>query len=604
MYEALIRKYDELADRLVPMGYGWYNISFGIVLSSIGRPLELVDLRKHEEKKTFPTSMMLPLKPNGASGIESAVGWGNVEQLLGIRAVSKTGPRKKREAQFHEHCRQKHEWQLQDVSGDAACALRGFFKAAHQTKAGRLLQESEHWDDVRAFGTNAVLLGCDRKPLVQYDHVQSALVDQSNTVQKEYARGSGKKQVVPIQQCVECGEEKPVAHKHPLVHGLPGGLCKPLITSNHETLQHFNRAPREAVGVCIECSLKLAAIMEYMLQRDSGNSYNMRWKSSKAENMKLLDDDLVLVYFQNRGNDGVDMLNAVFKGADELPEMLDPEAQIYIWGMRPHSGHRVVRCFSYEAKVKELHQRLQAWQEDLGTDHVPSLGKLVRQYFQTSSFLAAVEFDPQEVQLALLNVMLYADAVPFHMEQQLTELTLMEAHPITKKIPTYRRALLAMQFRRNNNMVITTETPLEKIPWPALFGMWVQLVAYANKCATPEKDKNQVESVLNEIYNQPMMMLSDLHNKLMGYIAILDKTRVKKETENEDRQAALAQYLRNRSGELLSYIPVEEGNPLHWGPTEQVQFLIGFSWAQANSWKKYETRKQSEQEQELEEKSA
>src|SRR4051794_19866696 len=122
---ALDRYYDRMAARneAEAPGYWRRKISFAIVLSTEGDPLDILELRRHAGKRLVPRLMEVPASEERSVNILPKLLWDNTAYVLG-----RTAGKDHRTAQEHASFKEAHLALLEGADDDGLVALRRFLE--------------------------------------------------------------------------------------------------------------------------------------------------------------------------------------------------------------------------------------------------------------------------------------------------------------------------------------------------------------------------------------------------------------------------------------------------------------------------------------------
>ena len=307
--QALNGYYDRMAARgeAESPGYSREKISFAIVLSNDGTPVDRVDLRDFNAKKPQPRLLEVPAAAKRTAGIQSNIFWDKSAYVLG-----RTAGEGHRTAQEHAAFKHANLARLAGSNDPGLVALRLFL---------------ESWVPARFDGTPFVPDMLDSNIVFQLDGDSQWLHqrDAARAVLAASAATGGK-----TDTCLVTGIEAPVRRLHPTIKGVEGAQSSgaALVSFNLDAFTSYGKDQGDNAPTSDASAFRYGAALNRMLDRTSrnrlprpvGDATVVFWAdaSGVGEDAAIAAEDLWAACFNPQADD-----------ADKLKEDAGEAAKLY-----------------------------------------------------------------------------------------------------------------------------------------------------------------------------------------------------------------------------------------------------------------------------------
>ncbi|TMV08066.1 type I-C CRISPR-associated protein Cas8c/Csd1 [Ruegeria sediminis] len=328
-------------------GFSTEKISFEMVISAVGHPLYLNDLRSHAGKRPAPVQMEVPQTVKRSSGIKPNLFWDKTAYVLGVTAVEDsdgqlTPGQGKRTADEHAAFAAMHCELLEGIDDDGLRALLAFLdKWKPEFFAARGFP-------VEALDQNIVFrLDGDTGPngaprfLHQRSSVLPLLVisDQRDSA-----------------LCLVTGKEAPLARLHPSIKGVMGAQSSgaSLVSFNDQAYESFGKSQGENAPVSEQAAFAYGTALNRLLAKDStrnlrvGDTTIAFWAEAETPEAAGFSEMLMSNAFSPPDEAAeANMLRAhvrkIAEGRAGGDPKFDPSTRVYLLGLAPNAARLSVR---------------------------------------------------------------------------------------------------------------------------------------------------------------------------------------------------------------------------------------------------------------------
>jgi CRISPR-associated protein Csd1 len=396
--EALAHQYQRLIERdepgLSPYGYSPEKISYAIVLSADGEPVDVVNLLDTSGKKPVPQSMSVPQPEKRTSGIKSNFLWDKTSYVLGVSASSK------RTAEEHEAFKAAHSRVL---TGEADPGLSALLKFLAKWTPERFASAPFSTDMLDA---NVVFkLDGERQYLHQRPAAQTVRARLLGPAEEPGASASA------TQCCLVSGEMAEVARLHPAIKGVNGAQSSgaSIVSFNLEAFNSYGKSQGDNAPVSEQSAFAYTTVLNHLLRRDPHNRQRLSvgdasvvfWAEAKDADQAQSSEDLLaaLLNPDSKSDDGQEaekirhVMEVVAKGRPlaELNPKLDEGTRMFVLGLAPNASRLSIRYWLCDT-LGELIQRLR--QHALDLDLAPSPWKTAPSVWRLALATAPSRGDP------------------------------------------------------------------------------------------------------------------------------------------------------------------------------------------------------------------
>ncbi|WP_457809329.1 type I-C CRISPR-associated protein Cas8c/Csd1 [Kushneria sp. EE4] len=265
--------YQRLAEqgRVPAPGFSSEKISFALVFSRDGVPLQIDDLRDTSGKKPRPRSMQVPVDKRRTSGIHAYGLWDKTAYALGV-----TAGEGKRLAEEHDAFRTR---QRELLAGSEALELNAFLGLMEDWAPDQLKALAGYSDDV--LDSNVVFrLDGERHFLHQHPEAQ-----------QRWAAAMESDEGV-MGQCLVTGEVAPLGTGHPAIREVNGAQSSgaSLVSFNSDAYESYGQKGQANAAISKKAIFGYATALNYLLRRDSDN------------HQRLQVGDATVVFWANAGD--------------------------------------------------------------------------------------------------------------------------------------------------------------------------------------------------------------------------------------------------------------------------------------------------------------
>lgn len=375
--EALARQYQRLIERdepgLSPYGYSPEKISYAIVLSVDGDPVDVVSLLDTSGKKPLPQSMSVPQPEKRTSGIKSNFLWDKTSYMLGVSASSK------RSEKEHEAFKAFHNQILTDETDPGLTALLKFLAKWTPERFASAPFTPEMLDANVVFKLDGERQYLHQRPVAQA--VRARLLN--------LAADAGAAASTP-QRCLVTGELADVARLHPAIKGVNGAQSSgaSIVSFNLEAFNSYGKSQGHNAPVSEPAAFAYTTVLNHLLRRDQHNRQRLAvgdatvvfWAEVQDADQAQSSEDLLaaLLSPDSKSDEGQEtekvrqVMEVVVKGRPltDLDPKLDEGTRMYVLGLAPNASRLSVRYWLCDT-LGDLVQRLRQHAQDLALEPSP-----------------------------------------------------------------------------------------------------------------------------------------------------------------------------------------------------------------------------------------
>jgi CRISPR-associated protein Csd1 len=250
--QALNRYYDRMAARNEAEApcYSREKIGFAIVLSALGEPIDVLDLREHAGKRHVPRLLEVPAAVSRTAGIRPNLLWDKTAYVLG-----RTAGASNRAAQEHAAFKAANLALVEDAEDDGLGALGRFLEAWLPTRF-----------DAAPFFPEML----DANVVFRFDGDLGYLHEREPAKRLIEARVSGDG---PTGFCLVTGTKAPLRRLHPSIKGVKGAQSSgaPLVSFNLDAFASYGRGQGANAPTSEAAAFRYGAALNRMLDRRSRN---------------------------------------------------------------------------------------------------------------------------------------------------------------------------------------------------------------------------------------------------------------------------------------------------------------------------------------------
>lgn len=362
--QALASHYDRLASNgdAPTYGYSLEKISYLILLSPDGRPVDVQSLQDVSGRKPRPSPRSVPQPVQRTSGIASNFLWDKTAYALGVKRGVGPGNRVFAERE-HAAFKELHKALLAESKDDGARALLAFLNVWRPKDYDDL----PHADDM--LDTNVVfrLDGEVREFLHDRQAARSVWANHLNQGGAECL-------------CLVSGIRGPLARLHPAVKGVRGSKSSGarIVSFNRDAFESFAKRQGANAPVSERAAFAYTTALNILLAHGSrhrvqiGDATTVFWADAANREEAQAAEDLFSMMVAERPSVEEesakirDKIEAIAEGrplAEIAPEV-EERSHIYVLGLAPSSARLSIR-FWYEDSIGALANRVGEHWRDL-----------------------------------------------------------------------------------------------------------------------------------------------------------------------------------------------------------------------------------------------
>lgn len=256
---ALNAYYQRLAaqDKVPAPGFSSEKISFALILSADGQPIEIADLRDTTGKKPRPTLMQVPIDKSRTSGIHAYPLWDKTAYAFGV-----TRGEGKRLADEHAAFKER---QFELFGGSESPDLQAFLRLVDQWQPERLEMLPGYSDDV-----------LDANFVFRLDGQQQYLHENSEA--RQIWGAALENDEGTYGQCLVTGETGALAPGHPRIREVNGAQSSgaALISFNSDAYESYGKGGMANASISKAAVFGYATALNYLLRRDTHNHQRLQ----------------------------------------------------------------------------------------------------------------------------------------------------------------------------------------------------------------------------------------------------------------------------------------------------------------------------------------
>jgi CRISPR-associated protein Csd1 len=250
--QALDRYYDRMAARkeAEAQGYSREKISFAIVLSAEGAPVEILDLRQAAGRRMVPRLLEVPAAVKRTAGVLSNLFWDKASYVLG-----RTAGEGRRTAEEHAAFKTANLAMLDGPHDEGLVALRRFLEA---------------WSPARFDTAPFIPEMLDANVVFRLDGELGYIHEREAARRLIDARVGGDG---PIGLCLVTGFEAPLRRLHPSIKGVEGAQSSgaSLVSFNLDAFTSYGKEQGANAPTSEAAAFRYGAALNRMLDRGSRN---------------------------------------------------------------------------------------------------------------------------------------------------------------------------------------------------------------------------------------------------------------------------------------------------------------------------------------------
>lgn len=418
--QALAGYYDRTAaeddaDAPPPFGFSRENVSYAVVLSPGGDPVDTISLLGTSGKKPRPRALPVPQAVKRTSGIAANFLWDKTAYALGAKRnpdTKRLAPAEREHAAF----RALHEELLADSDDAGLRALHAFLNAWRPEKYSGLRHDAEDMLD-----TNVVFrLDGDAEFLhdrAAAKEIWSACLDR---------RSAGAERGF----CLVSGRRAPVARLHPALKGVTGAQSSgaSIVSFNLDAFESFGKKQGANAPVSDRAAFAYTTALNALLARGSkrriqiGDTTTVFWAEASGEGEAAAAEELISWMIEPPPSDDQestkvrDALADIAAGrprqlADAAPGVRE-DTRFYVLGLAPNAARLSVR-FWHEDTIGGLARRIGEHWKDLSLSPAPwRTPPSARRLLYETAVLRKAENIPPNLGGALMRAILTGGRYP------------------------------------------------------------------------------------------------------------------------------------------------------------------------------------------------
>ena len=365
--QALNGHYERLSSKgqVPPYGYSAEKVSYAIVLSTEGQPVDVIPLLDTSGKKPRPSVGQVPQARTRTSGIKPNFLWDNTKYTLGCgrdKETKQSVPTEHHYAAFKKF----HQALLEDIDDRGVKAFLMFLGRWDPEKYSELAHAEEMLDSNVVFrldGEQAFL------------HERAAAQDAWKQCLAESAGGTQG-------MCLVTGAQVPIARLHPSIKGVADAKSSgaPLVSFNKNSFESFGKDQGENAPVSETAAFGYATALNALLAFDGnrrvqiGDATTVFWaeaagRSDEAEKSEYLIAQLLDP--QSHPSDEeettkvADTLKLIAEGRplEDIAPGIHSDTRFYVLGLAPNAARLSVRYWHATSVGHLFEQIVNHWQD-------------------------------------------------------------------------------------------------------------------------------------------------------------------------------------------------------------------------------------------------
>ena len=349
--QALSGYYDRLAAQgdgaIAPPGYSYQSVSFAVVLSSAGDVVDIQDVRRVDDKKARPVSLLVPQPPKRAGkNPPPSFMFDKTGYVFGVERDKADKTKTAENAAYLASFRSYHETLLGHLDDPGSKALLEFLTRWQPSQFATLRHADELPDGNVVFRLDGVRGYLHERPAIR------GVWD---------AKGATSESVVGM--CLVSGEQRPVARLHPSIKNVRGAQSSgaSVVSFNQDSFASYGKAQGDNAPVSEQAAFAYTTALNALLSQSSkqklqiGDASTVYWAEAdtqaKAASAEAAARDMFAPPTQAEADamatDDIRrrIMQYVAKGRPlDSPELhLDPATRFYILGLSPNAARLSVR---------------------------------------------------------------------------------------------------------------------------------------------------------------------------------------------------------------------------------------------------------------------
>lgn len=368
---ALNDYYQRLADEnKVPLpGFSSEKVSFCLVFSQDGKPLQIIDLRDTTGKKPRPSPCQVPVDKRRTSGIHAYPLWDKTAYALGASAGEG-----KRLMDEHEAFKERQR-ALFGESDDPY--LIAFLRLLNQWMPEQLIDIPGYSEEV--LDTNVIFRLDGQRQYLHENHEARRLWGAA------LESGEGE-----LGQCLITGEIAPLGTDHPAIRGVRDAQSSgaSLVSFNSDAYESYGYSKNQNASISKSAIFGYSTALNYLLRGDADNRQRLQigdatvvfWARARdAAHAEAAEGFFAMLNEppsdeQEAAKLGT-LLTDISQGRplQELDPLLEPDTQFFVLALAPNAARLSVR-FWYVDSLERLAQHYAQHYFDLRIEPVPWKG--------------------------------------------------------------------------------------------------------------------------------------------------------------------------------------------------------------------------------------
>lgn len=354
-------------------GYSREKISFAIILSPEGEPIDKLDLREQSGKKLVPRLEEVPAAAKRTVGILPNRLWDKSAYVLG-----RTAGQGKRTAEEHAKFREEHLKLLAGTNDAGLLALRRFI---------------EGWSPARFDAPPFVPEMLDANLVFRLDGDRQFIHQREAAQRLAQPAGEG----VAAALCLVTGQQSPIQRLHPTIKGVEGAQSSgaALVSFNLDAFTSYGKEQGDNAPTSKAAAFRYGAALNRMLDRGSGNRVPrpigdttvIFWADASDEVVAKATEDWFNDFFNTPASGGAtenlqrdeqqaarlrDALRHVAEGRpmQEVSPQLAEGVRFHVLGLSPNAARLSVRFWMAD-RFEVFAKRLAEHYDDLAIEPPP-----------------------------------------------------------------------------------------------------------------------------------------------------------------------------------------------------------------------------------------
>lgn len=368
---ALNDYYHRLAEeKKVPLpGFSSEKVSFCLVFSQDGKPLQIIDLRDTSGKKPRPSSFQVPVDKGRTSGIHAYPLWDKTAYALGV-----TANESKRLADEHVAFKAR-QLSLFGESDDPN--LSAFLRLLDQWEPEKLSELPGYSEDI--LDAN-IIFRLDGQRQYLHENWEARRLWGAALESGEGVSG----------QCLITGHIAPLGTDHPKIKGVKGSQSSgaSLVSFNSSAYESYGNKGQNNASVCKSAIFGYSTALNYLLRGDADNHQRLQigdatvvfWAKARDRAHAEAAEGFFAMLNEPPSDEQEaaklgTLMQQVSEGRilSELDPMLEADTQFFVLGLAPNAARLSVR-FWYVDSLEHLAQHYAHHHQDMSLEPSPWKG--------------------------------------------------------------------------------------------------------------------------------------------------------------------------------------------------------------------------------------